>query len=652
MSEQTKSEQAGDVKKSRFRFNRNFVWGLVAGVLAAVIIGVAVTAIANPDVFRGGDATASEPLPGASLAGESLPGESLPGGVLLQASQVVTLEDFEATVLKSSRPELVLVVDTAAPSPSLDDLVEMLDLVWEGNDLKYYYATDDASREYIGELSVRTWEGQPRLAMFYQGKLTAQQSLLMDADTAALWVTRNYPAKPAPTTTSTTAPAPKPAGPAVFRAFTGSMHDLLEPDPSSTYYLGEVVLSAVDYEMNGFANLDKAITLPVNGYSALFTLVGNRFGGDSANFVLPGLSGQLPLAGLTYQIRMTGTYPARSADEPLQSYTAGDIKYLEIPIESAYDLNVDIQYGDIVLARNVDEIPGFGGNNLIPCDGRELQRSPNEALYSLLGTRFGGDGTEAFRVPDLSGVTPIEGAQYYIAISGLYPSHSDGLPKPTPKPEPIASPVVYRAFTSAMDDRLQLSAASGYYLGEVLLSAADYEISGFLNAKKPNTLPVDSNAALFSLVGNSYGDDSASFALPALSSLQLPWNRTLDYRISTSGVVPGTAGKAAPSHTVGSIKYLEIPVRSISDVGGYLHVGDIILTKGLDGGFGVSRDMLHCDGRALGRTLYKDLYSLLGDRFTDTTEAGLFNIPDLTGAAPIEGASYFIVVNGALPARR
>ncbi|MBN1630833.1 MAG: tail fiber protein, partial [Thermoleophilia bacterium] len=210
----------------------------------------------------------------------------------------------------------------------------------------------------------------------------------------------------------------------------------------------------------------------------------------------------------------------------------------------------------------------------------------------------------------------------------------------------------YRAFTSAMDDRLQLSATSGYYLGEVILSAADFEIDGFLSAKKANTLPVDSNAELFSLVGNSFGGDSASFILPVLSSLQLPRNRTLDYQISTSGVVPARADKAAQSHTVGSIKYLEIPVRSISDVGSYLHVGDIFMAKGLDGGFGASRDMLPCDGRTLGHTLNKDLYSLLGDRFTDTTEVGLFNIPDLTGVAPIEGASYFIVVNGALPPRR
>ena len=203
-----------------------------------------------------------------------------------------------------------------------------------------------------------------------------------------------------------------------------------------------------------------------------------------------------------------------------------------------------------------------------------------------------------------------------------------------------------------MDDRLQLSATSDYYLGEVILSAADYEIAGFVNAKKPNTLPVDSNAELFSLIGNSFGGDSASFVLPALSSPQLPWGHTLDYRISTSGVAPARADKAAQSHTVGSIKYMEIPVRSISDVGDDLHVGDIFMAKGLDGGFGVSRDMLHCDGRTLGHALYKDLYSLLGDRFTVTTDLGLFNIPDLTGAAPIEGASYFIVVNGALPPRR
>lgn len=39
------------------------------------------------------------------------------------------------------------------------------------------------------------------------------------------------------------------------------------------------------------------------------------------------------------------------------------------------------------------------------CDGSLLQISQNAALYSLLGTKFGGDGSKTFGLPDLRGRT-------------------------------------------------------------------------------------------------------------------------------------------------------------------------------------------------------------------------------------------------------
>ena len=632
------SEQTTDDRKTGFRLNRHFVQGLIVGVLAAVIIGLGVTALVKPDLFSGSAATESEPML---------------GGALLQTPQVVTPDDFDATVLKSGRPELVLIVDTAENSPSLADLVDTINMVWNGGTVMYYHATDDASQEYIENLSAYTEEGPPILAMFYQGKLVAKRSLMADADTVAIWITKNNPARPTPTPTSTTlpAPTPEPVVPAVFRTFLTPMHNDLNHDPAAEYYVSEVLLTAVDYEIDGFLNANRSITVPINSDTALFSLVGNAFGGDATSFVLPDLSDQLPLAGLTYQIGWKGVFPGREADEPLQSYTVGDIKYLEMPIEHAHDLNVDLHYGDIVLARNIDGVPDIS-RGLTPCDGRELPITPNEALYSLLGTRFGGNGTTTFKLPDLTGVAPIEGAKYYIAINGLFPPHGDGLPTPTPTttPKPAASPVLLRAFTSSMDDRFQLSAASKYYLGEVILSAADYEIHGFLNTNKPITLPVDSNTALFSLVGNAFGGDSANFVLPGLSG-QLPL-AGLTYQINTSGAVPTKADKPAKSHTVGSIKYLEIPFQDLSDLGANLYLGDIILAKDVDGVHRFSRNLVPCDGRGMS-LMNTDLYSLLGVRFGSTRDAGgdTFNIPNLTGVTPIEGAEYFIVVNGALPPR-
>jgi len=55
----------------------------------------------------------------------------------------------------------------------------------------------------------------------------------------------------------------------------------------------------------------------------------------------------------------------------------------------------------------VGEVRWFAGN-FVPrgwtaCDGQLLQISQNTALFSLLGTNYGGDGRRTFGVPDLRG---------------------------------------------------------------------------------------------------------------------------------------------------------------------------------------------------------------------------------------------------------
>lgn len=41
------------------------------------------------------------------------------------------------------------------------------------------------------------------------------------------------------------------------------------------------------------------------------------------------------------------------------------------------------------------------------CSGSVMSVEQNQALFSLIGTTFGGDGTEIFTLPDLSASTPI-----------------------------------------------------------------------------------------------------------------------------------------------------------------------------------------------------------------------------------------------------
>ncbi len=47
------------------------------------------------------------------------------------------------------------------------------------------------------------------------------------------------------------------------------------------------------------------------------------------------------------------------------------------------------------------------------CDGQTLPMGQNAALYSLLGTQFGGDGRTTFKLPDMRSRTPV-------GIGGMY----------------------------------------------------------------------------------------------------------------------------------------------------------------------------------------------------------------------------------------
>jgi len=63
----------------------------------------------------------------------------------------------------------------------------------------------------------------------------------------------------------------------------------------------------------------------------------------------------------------------------------------------------------------VGEIRMFGGNfaprGWALCDGQLLSVSQNDALFSLLGTIYGGDGRTTFGLPDMRGRLPVHMGQ-------------------------------------------------------------------------------------------------------------------------------------------------------------------------------------------------------------------------------------------------
>jgi len=77
---------------------------------------------------------------------------------------------------------------------------------------------------------------------------------------------------------------------------------------------------------------------------------------------------------------------------------------------------------------------GYNPTGWALCNGQFLPINQNQALFSLLGTTYGGDGRVNFALPDLRGLTPIHvgqghtlgqrgGEQSHILTSSEMPTH-------------------------------------------------------------------------------------------------------------------------------------------------------------------------------------------------------------------------------------
>lgn len=53
----------------------------------------------------------------------------------------------------------------------------------------------------------------------------------------------------------------------------------------------------------------------------------------------------------------------------------------------------------------------FAPRNYFTCNGQLLPISGNTALFSLLGTTYGGNGVNIFELPDLGGISPMHAGQ-------------------------------------------------------------------------------------------------------------------------------------------------------------------------------------------------------------------------------------------------
>jgi microcystin-dependent protein len=68
---------------------------------------------------------------------------------------------------------------------------------------------------------------------------------------------------------------------------------------------------------------------------------------------------------------------------------------------------------------------GFPPQGWALCDGQLLPISQNQALFALLGTQFGGNGTSTFALPNLQGAFALcANSQYPIGLAGGEVNHT------------------------------------------------------------------------------------------------------------------------------------------------------------------------------------------------------------------------------------
>jgi len=81
--------------------------------------------------------------------------------------------------------------------------------------------------------------------------------------------------------------------------------------------------------------------------------------------------------------------------------------------------NMDFLIGQILLFAG-----DFAPAGWAFCDGSKLPISGYQALYSILRTKYGGDGFKSFALPKLPTVKDVDGdgeSRYIICLEGIYP---------------------------------------------------------------------------------------------------------------------------------------------------------------------------------------------------------------------------------------
>lgn len=196
---------------------------------------------------------------------------------------------------------------------------------------------------------------------------------------------------------------------------------------------------------------------------------------------------------------------------------------------------------------------GFAPGGFVEAHGQLLQIAANSALFSLLGTTYGGDGSSTFAVPDLRGRTAVGsggslssgqtvGSATVSLTQANLPAHSHGTSNGTSTETGAGQSYSNMQPGLALDFEIVTqgifpgasTSAPGDTLGFVQIDAAIYDGNSDFDRGKQSAdgteMAISENQALYSLIGNEYGGNfPTDLALPDVQ----------DRIVTGAGLAPG-----------------------------------------------------------------------------------------------------------------
>ncbi len=238
------------------------------------------------------------------------------------------------------------------------------------------------------------------------------------------------------------------------------------PTPSGTEptsgFIGEVILFAGGGQAPDGFMVANGQTLSITSNPELFSLLGTTYGGDGeSTFALPNLTGRTivgtgtsvalgAVLGESSVLLTQADLPTADGGSGFNFNDQGPSLALNYIIATSGEFPSRGYTGDALYAGPyLGEVRAFAGtSNEIPtgwvlASGQTLSITSNTALFALLGTQYGGNGTTTFELPNLNDST--------VAGSGTY-----------------ANGVVYGANTTSL---LVTDATPCYCPGTLILTA-------------------------------------------------------------------------------------------------------------------------------------------------------------------------------------